>query len=324
MKMPAPHRPGTPASLLHLRTRLSLAGLSLGLLLCLGGGASVANAQRKSAPTSPAALAAVALEPAVQKTILAQEQAFLAAVLAQDKPALEAVLAAAFVYVHENGQVSTKAEFFRDYLARGYIDAAAKPREAMRQFGGLVTTVNIGYLRLKGEGEYPSQAVTHLWVKDGDRWVLAHRHESHKGHSVGPLLPQEGGVNNSGKVGATPTFEVAKIISKNEAAWCKAMVTNDAATMDPLLHETLQYVHVTDHTSSKADFMYELSTGFTETEFLGTTLRQFGDTVIAVHGAHYRHTGKPDQSRSQAMHCWVKAGDRWVLVSRHSARFLPY
>ncbi|MEY2877905.1 MAG: hypothetical protein RLZZ15_285 [Verrucomicrobiota bacterium] len=319
MKLPAPPRPHHSLTL-----RFPLARLSLSLLLCLCGGASVSMAQRKSAPPSPTALAAVAPEAAVKAKILAQEQAFLAAVLAQDKTALDAMLAAAFVYVHENGQVSTKEEFFRDYLSRGYIDATSKPREAMRQFGGLVTTVNIGYLRLKGEGEYPSQAVTHLWVRDGERWVLAHRHESHKGHGIGPLLPQEGGVNNSGKVGATPSFEVAKIISKNEAAWCKAMVTNDAATMDPLLHETLQYVHVTDHTSSKADFMYELSTGFTEAEFLGTTLRQFGDTVIAVHGAHYRHTGKPDQSRSQAMHCWVKAGDRWVLVSRHSARFLPY
>ncbi len=304
--------------------RWPLARLSLALLLSLANADSILAAQPAVAPPSEAALAAVRPEPAVQKTITANEQAFLAAVLAQDKAGLDALLSTAFVYVHENGQVSTKEEFYRDYLGRGYLDAVSKPKEIMRRFGGLVTTVSLGHLRLKGEGEYPTQALTHLWVKEGERWVLGHRHESHKGHSVGPLLPQEGGVNNSGNTGATPTFAVAKTISKNEAAWTKAMVTNDAATMDPLLQATLQYVHVTDHTSSKADFMHELSTGFTEAEFLGTTLRQFGDTVIAVHNAHDRHTGKPDQSRSQAMHCWVKAGERWVLVARHSARFLPY
>ena len=99
---------------------------------------------------------------------------------------------------------------------------------------------------------------------------------------------------------------------------------DDAAVIGPLMHDSLQYVHVTDHTSTKKDFMYELSTGFTVTEFKGTILRQFGNTVIALHNAHYWHTDKPDQSRSQAMHCWVKVGDQWQIASRHSARFLPY
>ena len=87
----------------------------------------------------------------------------------------------------------------------------------MRQFGSTVTTVSRGYFRLKGEREYPTTAVTHIWAKttEGD-WVLVHRHESHKGPALGPLLPQEGGVNNTHKVGAKPSLEVAKVISKNE------------------------------------------------------------------------------------------------------------
>lgn len=90
------------------------------------------------------------------------------------------------------------------------------------------------------------------------------------------------------------------------------------------MNDSLHDVHVTDHTLTKADFMHELSTGFVETDFKGTTLRQLGNTVIALHNAHFWHTDKPDHSRSQAMHCWVKFSDQWRIVSRHSARFLPY
>lgn len=264
-------------------------------------------------------------DPDVRKAIEQSEQKLVQWVLAGHAPGLQELLADAMSYVHENGQVSTKEEFLRDYLSIGYIDARLEPKEEMRQFGCTVTTVSRGYFRLKGEGEYPTTAVTHIWAKTtaGD-WVLVHRHESHKGPAIGALLPQEGGKNNTDRVGAKPSLEVAKIISANEAAWTKAMVDNDPAVMDSLMNDSLQYVHVTDHTSTKKDFMHELSTGFTETDFKGTTLRQFGNTVIALHNAHYRHTDKPDQSRSQAMHCWVRVEGKWQIVSRHSARFLPY
>ena len=264
-------------------------------------------------------------DPEVEKIIKKNEAQLIKWVLAGYQEGLEGLLADAMSYVHENGQVSTKNEFFSDYLPKGYIDARHEPKEKMRQFCNTVTTVSRGYFRLKGEGEYPTTAVTHIWARttDGD-WVLAHRHESHKGPAIGPLLPQEGGVNNTAKVGAEPSLEVAKIISKNEASWTKAMVDNDAEVMKGLMNKDLQYVHVTDFTSTYEMFMHELSTGFDATDFVGTTLRQFGNTVIALHNAHYKHTNTPDQSRSQAMHCWVKFDDGWKIVSRHSARFLPY
>ncbi len=264
-------------------------------------------------------------DPAVRKIIERNEKRLLEWVLSGNQKGLDTLLADAMSYVHENGQVSTKEEFFRDYLPQGYIDVHLEPKEEMRQFCSTVTTVSRGYFRLRGEREYPPTAVTHIWVmtEEGE-WVLAHRHESHKGPALGEQLPQEGSANNTHDVGAKPPLEVAKVISANEAAWCQAMVDNDAAVMDRLMNDSLHYVHVTDHTSSKADFMHELSTGFVETDFKGTTLRQFGNTVIALHNAHYWHTDKPDQSRSQAMHCWVRFGDQWRIVSRHSARFLPY
>lgn len=102
------------------------------------------------------------------------------------------------------------------------------------------------------------------------------------------------------------------------------MIATDRETMEGLVGDSLHYVHVTDDTSTRADFMEELMGGFTETGFRDTTMRQFGNTVINLHNAHYRHVNEPDQSRSQAMHAWVKQGDQWMLVARHSARFEPY
>ncbi len=265
-------------------------------------------------------------DPEVRKIIEKNEADLLTWVLAGYEKGLEDLLADAMSYVHENGQVSTKKEFFRDYLSKGYIDARLEPKEEMRQFCNTVTTVSRGYFRLKNEREYPTTAVTHIWAQTVEgNWVLVHRHESHKGPVLGALLPQEGGSINTDKIGAVPSLDVAKIIARNEVAWQKSMVENTGEIMDDLMYESLQYVHVTDHTSTKKDFMYEQSTGFEEVDFLGTTMRQFGNTVITLNNAHYRHTGWHDQSRSQCMHCWVKFDDdKWRMVSRHSTRFLPY
>lgn len=302
--------------------------LLLVLIIAFPGGANLYSQEKEEQRFSfdCPSLDGYSPEASVRQIIEKNEDRLIKWVLAGDKENLDALLADAMSYVHENGQVSTKEEFFRDYLSKGYIDARLEPKEEMRQFCNTVTTVSRGYFRLKGEGEYPVTAVTHIWAKTiEDEWVLVHRHESHRGHSIGPLLPQEGGVNNTDKVGAKPSLEVARIIAENEAAWTRSMVENTGEIMDELMHESLQYVHVTDHTSYKKDFMHEQSTGFTETDFLGTTMRQFGNTVICLHNAHYRHTGQADQSRSQAMHCWVRFDDgKWRIVSRHSARFLPY
>ena len=296
--------------------------LILGLSACLGSSAAAAGGNGFSFDC-PAIDGATPL-PDVRATIEANEKAFLKAALGGDRATLNTMLADAMAYVHENGQVSTKQEFFRDYLNKGYQEAVIAPKEQMRQFCSTVFTVGTGYLRLNGEGQYPQTTVTQIWAKQGKRWLLVHRHESHRGGPVGKQLTQEGGPNHTDKVGATPAPEAARIIAANESAWKKAMVATDAAVMDKLIGESLIYVHVTAHVSTKKDFMKELMGGFTETDFRNTTMRQFGNTVVTLHNAHYRHTGQADQSRSQAMHAWVKTGGNWVLVARHSARFEPY
>ena len=88
--------------------------------------------------------------PEVRATIDAQEAALLKAALAGDKETLDNLFADEMSYVHENGQVSTKQEFFDDYLPKGYQEAVAVPREEMRQFCSTVTTVSVGHLRLNG------------------------------------------------------------------------------------------------------------------------------------------------------------------------------
>ena len=115
-----------------------------------------------------------------------------------------------------------------------------------------------------------------------------------------------------------------KAILEREASWVYSMVTTDGPRMDKLIGESLRYIHVTGGVSTKEMFMKEHSTGFTETDFRDTTMRQFGATVIVLHIAKYRHTGKPQQSSGEAMHAWVMQDGQWVMIGRHSTRFANY
>ncbi len=259
--------------------------------------------------------------PAAQSAVNANEQKFLRAALAQDTAALDVLLAADFVYVHENGLISTKAQFLADFVAKGYETAVAVLNEPMRQYGSTVFTISTGHLQLKTETPYPVQSITHIWAEQAGQWRLAHRHESHKGEPIGKQLSPRGGPNLTGELGSKPSPALAKLISEREASWVYGMLTSDTARMDELVDDSVRYTHVTDHTSDKKNFMRELAGGYTETYFLDATMRQFGDTVLVLHRAQYRHTGLAEQSPSMALHAWFKRGDRWVLVGRHSARF---
>ena len=94
--------------------------------------------------------------------------------------------------------------------------------------------------------------------------------------------------------------------------------------MNELLDDSIRYVHVTGSVTDKKQFMKELRGGYTETYFLDTTMRQFGDTVLVLHRAQYRHDGGPEQSPGECMHAWSKRVDRWVQVGRQSTRFEAY
>ena len=87
--------------------------LSIATSLCLLSNA--AKAEFAFAKLAPA--------PAINQSIESNEAAFLAAVLAKDSAALEKLLSNDFVYVHENGWVSTKKDFLQNYLPKGYVHA---------------------------------------------------------------------------------------------------------------------------------------------------------------------------------------------------------
>ncbi len=267
------------------------------------------------------AFAKLAPAPAINQSIESNEAAFLAAVLAKDSAALEKLLSNDFVYVHENGWVSTKKDFLQNYLPKGYVHAERTLKDPTRHQGGAVFTVSMGYIQLKSETPYPPTVVSHVWVEQGGRWVLAHRQEAHGGEPIGKQLPPEGGGNPTHELGSKPSVEVAKIITEHEAAWAYAMITTDVARMDKLVDESLQYMHVIPRMSSKEHFMSELKTGFTETFYMDMTMRQFGDIVLTLHWMRYRHTGWATQSPSMVMHAWWKKNGEWVKVSRAGTRF---
>lgn len=299
--------------------------LSLTLFLIHGSVSHLLGAESgASDPGNGSSYKGVTPPSVVQSAIEEKDQAFLKAALAQDTAVMGALLAADFVYVHENGFINTKAQFLTDFVAKGYTVAVLTPKEPMRQYGSTVFTISTGHLQLKTETPYPPTTVTHIWVEQGGKWLLAHRHESHKGEPIGKQLSQRGGPNLTGELGSKPSPALAKLINEREAAWVYSMMTTDVPRMDELVDDSLRYIHVTGHTSDKKAFMKELVGGYTETYFLDASMRQFGDTVLVLHRAQYRHTGGPEQSPGVAMHAWVKKGERWVLVGRQSTRFESY
>ncbi|MEO7413475.1 MAG: nuclear transport factor 2 family protein [Opitutaceae bacterium] len=294
----------------------SRAALALGLALLLAPVITVQAAQPPTGTDQPA--------PGIKAAVDAQEAAFLKAVLAQDKPALNGLLDDDFVYVHENGLISTKAQFLQDFLPLGYTAAIRTASEPDRQFGSTVFTISVGHLQLSTETPYPDNTVSHVWANKNGQWRLVHRHEAHLGEPIGKQLAETGGPNLTAALGSKLSPEVAKIINEREAMWVYGMLATDAPRMDKMHDASLRYVHVNGVTSGKIDFLRELMGGYPETYFMDTTLRQFGDTVLVLHRARYRHLNRPEQSPAIVLHAWCKKGADWVLVARHGTRFANY
>ena len=290
--------------------------LALVAIVSLGAAAQPARPAAQFPQLAPA--------PAVHNAIEANEAAFLNAVLAKDTATLGRLLADDFVYVHENGWISTKASFLKDYVSKGYVHAERVLRDPTRQYGGMVITLSMGHLQLATETPYPPTVVTHVWVEQAGRWVLAHRQEAHDGEPIGKQLPPEGGPNPTHELGSKPAPEVARIIIEHEAGWAYAMITMDVPRMDKLLDESLHYMHVIPLLSSKTRFMGELQKGFTDTFFQDMTLRQFGDVVLALHWMRFRHTNWALQSPSIVVHAWHRKNGEWVMVGRAGTRFASH
>ena len=149
---------------LNLYTRPFFPTSSACLLL---GFALAGHAQVAGPSGDGAGMGALAPLPAVRSAIAEDERAFLGAVLAQDQDTLNTLLADDFVYVHENGLLSTKAQFLSDFVAKGYVAAELDQEEPARQYGGTVLTIGAGHLRLKGETPHPPTTVTHIWIEQG-------------------------------------------------------------------------------------------------------------------------------------------------------------
>ena len=262
--------------------------------------------------------------PAVRSVIETNNQAFLQAALAKDIQKLDDLLSSEFVYVHENGLISTKKQFLEDFVPKGYVAAVLKEKEPMRQYNSTVFTIGSGHLQLKSETSHPQETITHVWAEQNGSWKLVHRHETHRFEPIGKQLSQKGGPNPTMTLAAKPAPELYKTINELEATWVYGMLARDEAKMAEILDDSIRYVHVTGSITDKKQFMKELRGGYTETYFLDTTMRQFGDTVLVLHRAQYRHDGGPEQSPGDCMHAWAKRGDRWVQVGRQSTRFEAY
>jgi len=100
----------------------------------------------------------------------------------------------------------------------------------------------------------------------------------------------------------------------------------DRATLDKLLSPDLVYVHSLGKVENKTECIDALLK--TKIDFKmapHATVKLHGDTAV-VHAqtmAHMLQDGKPGQVPLDMMQVWVKKGNAWQMVARHTLRFPP-
>ena len=103
----------------------------------------------------------------------------------------------------------------------------------------------------------------------------------------------------------------------------QAAKAGDTAALEKLLSPDLIYGHSNAKIENKAECIAAL--GQSKPDFRvspGATVNIYGNTAV-VHGkmtAHLVQNGTPNQIPLDFIQVWVKQGNRWVMVARHTTR----
>jgi ketosteroid isomerase-like protein len=117
-----------------------------------------------------------------------------------------------------------------------------------------------------------------------------------------------------------------KAVRAAVAQFDEAARNQDRATLEKLLSPDLVYVHSLGKTESKTECVDALVK--TKIDFKmqpPATVKLHGDTAI-VHAkttSHMLQEGKPAQVPLDMMQVWVRKGNAWQMVARHTLRFPP-
>ena len=122
--------------------------------------------------------------------------------------------------------------------------------------------------------------------------------------------------------GGTPKADAKKAVLAAEQAYVDAMIKHDKAALEKLLADDLVYIHSSSKSESKADVIQVITSGSTtyeSIEFRDTTVRQYGDVVIANHKATIK-TKQTGVANLLVTHVWAKNKGGWQFVSRQASR----
>jgi ketosteroid isomerase-like protein len=101
-----------------------------------------------------------------------------------------------------------------------------------------------------------------------------------------------------------------------------AMIHNNAAVLEKLLHEDLTFVHSAGQLERKADVMKSVTTGknvIIRMEFSDSTVRTYGNTALVRCRVDLWHS-ETNIVHMNVLHAWVKTADGWQLAARQATR----
>jgi len=101
-----------------------------------------------------------------------------------------------------------------------------------------------------------------------------------------------------------------------------AMIHNNAAVLEKLLHEDLTFVHSAGQLERKADVLKSVTTGknvIIRMEFSDSTVRTYGNTALVRCRVDLWHS-ETNIVHMNVLHAWVKTADGWQLAARQATR----
>ena len=105
-------------------------------------------------------------------------------------------------------------------------------------------------------------------------------------------------------------------------AYKDAMIHNNAAVLEKLLHEDLTFVHSAGQLERKADVLKSVTTGknvIIRMEFSDSSVRTYGNTALVRCRVDLWHS-ETNIVHMNVLHAWVKTPAGWQLAARQATR----
>lgn len=120
--------------------------------------------------------------------------------------------------------------------------------------------------------------------------------------------------------------QTKEAVAALDKAWAAATVKGDAATLNKLLAEDLNYIHSTGLIDSKKMFIDKLQNGqqkYFKLQHEGMEVRLYGPTAVVTATAMVESSSKGVNNapgRLRFMHVWYYSKGAWQLVAHQSLR----